>query len=84
MIILKRINFFGLLIHQRRSDRAVGSGAFAFRLLLLLALLKQLLCAFLYLIFLCGMMPFFVLVCCLCYGSVVVKVAGSIPDEVNF
>jgi hypothetical protein len=34
--------------------------AFVFRLLLLLALRKQLLCAFLSLIFLCGMMPFFV------------------------
>jgi hypothetical protein len=33
--------------------------AFVFRLLLLLALRKQLLCAFLSLIFLCGMMPFF-------------------------
>jgi hypothetical protein len=33
---------------------------FVFRLLLLLALRKQLLCAFLSLIFLCGMMPFFV------------------------
>jgi hypothetical protein len=32
--------------------------AFVFRLLLLLALRKQLLCAFLSLIFLCGMMPF--------------------------
>jgi hypothetical protein len=34
--------------------------AFVFRLLLLLALRKQLLCAFLSLIFLCGMMPFLV------------------------
>jgi hypothetical protein len=34
--------------------------AFVFRLLLLLALRKQLLCAFLSLIFLCGMMLFFV------------------------
>jgi hypothetical protein len=34
--------------------------AFVFRLLLLLVLRKQLLCAFLSLIFLCGMMPFFV------------------------
>jgi hypothetical protein len=34
--------------------------AFVFRLLLLLVLCKQLLCAFLSLIFLCGMMPFFV------------------------
>jgi hypothetical protein len=34
--------------------------AFVFRLLLLLVLHKQLLCAFLSLIFLCGMMPFFV------------------------
>jgi hypothetical protein len=34
--------------------------AFVFRLLLLLALRKQLLCAFPYLIFLCVMMPFFV------------------------
>jgi hypothetical protein len=33
--------------------------AFVFRLLLLLALCKQLLCAFLSLIFLCGTMPFF-------------------------
>jgi hypothetical protein len=33
---------------------------FVFRLLLLLVLRKQLLCAFLFLIFLCGMMPFFV------------------------
>jgi hypothetical protein len=33
--------------------------AFAFRLLLLLVLRKQL-CAFLFLVFLCGMMPFFV------------------------
>jgi hypothetical protein len=32
--------------------------AFVFHLLLLLALRKQLLCAFLSLIFLCGMMPF--------------------------
>jgi hypothetical protein len=32
--------------------------AFVFRLLLLLALRKQLLCAFLSLIFLCGMMPY--------------------------
>jgi hypothetical protein len=48
--------FFGLLIHQRRGDRAVGSGG----LLLLLVLRKQLLCAFLSLIFLCGMMPFIV------------------------
>jgi hypothetical protein len=32
--------------------------AFAFRLLLLLVLRKQLLCAFLSLIFLCGLMPF--------------------------
>jgi hypothetical protein len=32
--------------------------AFVFRLLLLLVLRKQLLCAFLSLIFLCGMMPF--------------------------
>jgi hypothetical protein len=37
--------FFGLLIHQRRGDRAVGSGGFVFRLLLLLVLCKQLLCA---------------------------------------
>jgi hypothetical protein len=35
--------------------------AFVFRLLLLLVLRKQLLCAFLSLIFLCGMMPFFVI-----------------------
>jgi hypothetical protein len=34
--------------------------AFVLSLLLLLALRKQLLCAFLSLIFLCGMMPFFV------------------------
>jgi hypothetical protein len=34
--------------------------AFFFRLLLLLALRKRLCCAFLSLIFLCGMMPFFV------------------------
>jgi hypothetical protein len=34
--------------------------AFVFHLLLLLVLRKQLLCAFLSLIFLCGMMPFFV------------------------
>jgi hypothetical protein len=34
--------------------------AFAFCLFLLLVLRKQLLCAFLSLIFLCGMMPFFV------------------------
>jgi hypothetical protein len=34
--------------------------AFVFRLLLLLVLRKQLLCAFLSLILLCGMMPFFV------------------------
>jgi hypothetical protein len=34
--------------------------AFVFLLLLLLALRKQLLCAFLSLIFLCGMMPYFV------------------------
>jgi hypothetical protein len=34
--------------------------AFVFRLLLLLVLRKQLLCAFLSLIFLSGMMPFFV------------------------
>jgi hypothetical protein len=34
--------------------------AFVFRLLLLLVLRKQLLCAFLSLIFLYGMMPFFV------------------------
>jgi hypothetical protein len=34
--------------------------AFVFRLLFLLILRKQLLCAFLSLIFLCGMMPFFV------------------------
>jgi hypothetical protein len=34
--------------------------AFVFRLLLLLALRKQMLCAFLSLIFLCGIMPFFV------------------------
>jgi hypothetical protein len=34
--------------------------AFVFRLLLLLALRKQLLCAFLSLIFLCCVMPFFV------------------------
>jgi hypothetical protein len=34
--------------------------AFALRLLLLLVLRKQLLCAFLSLIFFCGMMPFFV------------------------
>jgi hypothetical protein len=33
--------------------------AFVFLLLLLLVLRKQLLCAFLSLIFLCGMMPFF-------------------------
>jgi hypothetical protein len=36
--------------------------AFVFRLLLLLVLRKQLLCAFLSLILLCGMMPFFVVV----------------------
>jgi hypothetical protein len=34
--------------------------AFVLRLLLLLVLRKQLLCAFLSLVFLCGMMPFFV------------------------
>jgi hypothetical protein len=34
--------------------------AFVFRLLLLLVLCKQLLCVFIFLIFLCGMMPFFV------------------------
>jgi hypothetical protein len=37
--------------------------AFVFRLLLLLALRKQLLCAFLSLIFLCGMMPCNIRVC---------------------
>jgi hypothetical protein len=34
--------------------------AFVLRLLLLLALRKQLLCAFLFLILLCGLKPFFV------------------------
>jgi hypothetical protein len=53
-------SFFGLLIHQSRGDLAVGSGGFVFRLLLLLVLCRQLLCAFLSLTFLCGMMPFFV------------------------
>jgi hypothetical protein len=51
--------FFGLLIHQRRGGRAVWAvEAFVFSLLLLIVLRKQLLCAFLSLIFLCGMMPF--------------------------
>jgi hypothetical protein len=51
---------FGLLIHQRRVIELWAVEAFVFRLLLLLVLRKQLLCAFLSLIFLCGMMPFFV------------------------
>jgi hypothetical protein len=34
-------NLFGLLIHQRRGDRAVGSGGFCLRLLLLLVLRKR-------------------------------------------
>jgi hypothetical protein len=53
MVVLVVLQVSGLLIHQRRGDRAVG-------LLLLLVLRKQLLCAFLSFIFLCGMMPFFV------------------------
>jgi hypothetical protein len=53
-------NFLGLLIHQRRGDVLWAVEAFVFRLLLLFVLRKQLLCAFLSLIFLCGMMPFFV------------------------
>jgi hypothetical protein len=52
--------FFDLLIHQCRGDQAVGSGGFGLLPVLLLVLRKQLLCAFLSLIFLCGMMPFFV------------------------
>jgi hypothetical protein len=47
--------FFGLLIHQRRSDRAVGSGGFCLSPVIIAVLRKQLLCAFLSLIFSCGM-----------------------------
>jgi hypothetical protein len=49
-------------------------GAFVFRLLLLLVLRKQLLCAFLSLIFFCGMMP-----CNIC--QVIFFVVGDVLDK---
>jgi hypothetical protein len=61
MVVWVVLQVFGLLIHQRRGDQELWAvEAFVFHLLLLLVLCKQLLCAFLSLIFLRGMIPFFV------------------------
>jgi hypothetical protein len=52
--------FFGLLSISVVVIELWAVEAFVLRLLLLLVSRKQLLCAFLSLIFLCGVMPFFV------------------------
>jgi hypothetical protein len=59
--------------------------AFVFRLLLLLVLRKQLLCAFLSLIFLCGMVPF----CGWCVAYVgdaryVIPVSPVLAEQIMF
>jgi hypothetical protein len=60
MVVWVVLQVFCLLIHQRRGDRAVGSGGFCLSPVIIVVLRKQLLCAFLSLIFLCDMMSFFV------------------------